>query len=322
MPATAFQRICTVPSEVKAVVAPDGSRYVEGVASSATRDRQGEIVNQAALERAFKSAFGRTGKGLPYLRDHWTSSVVGKVVEYELREGSIWTKAKLVPHGLLPAADELVTLLEADIPMSQSIGFNPIPSRKGPWDFSKSGDEDDDGVWHWGGREGDKDFDLLELSAVTMGANPDADLQLGKSLGLDMRRPWVRDFDERIVAGIALKDVEDPEELRFLEDACRSLGSLTGMDNILRHWAKEGRDLSPELFDALLSPMSKLAEVLKAGRVLSDKNREAVAAAVAALQDVLVRDDESRNRGSATEADGESQKYSGFAAAILGYPTQ
>jgi hypothetical protein len=206
--------------------------------------------------------------------------------------------------------------------MSQSIGFNPLPGRKGPWDFSKSGDEDDDGVWHWGGQKGDKDFDLLELSAVTLGANPDADLQLGKSLGLDMRRPWVHDFDERIVAGIALKDVEDPEELRFLEDACRSLGSLTGMDNILRHWAKEGRALSPELLDALLSPMSKLAEVLKAGRVLSDKNREAVTAAITALQEVLVRDDESRGRGNGSEAEGEGQKYTGFSALLLGYPTQ
>jgi len=304
----AFSRICTMPSEVKALTDDaDGARYVEGIASSGALDRHGEVVNQVALHRAFQGAFARTGKGLPYLRDHWTWNVIGKVVDFSLDGDRVVTRAKLLPPGKSQAADELFNILEADIPLSQSIGFNPLPGRNA-WDFSRSGGEDDDGVWHWGGPQGDKDFDLLELSAVTIGANMDADLQLGKSLGLAMDRPWLRKED-RIIAGVALADLEDPEELRFYDDLDRALKALIGIDNIARHWLKEGRALSPETLEALMSPIISIADVLKAGRVLSDRNREAVIAAKAALDDVLARDDASRSRGQEDAMDdGEGTK--------------
>ena len=307
----AFSRILTLPTEMKYLGEPDpatGKRFVEGIISSGRIDRQGEVVHPAALNRALANAFTRTGgKGIPYLRDHYASAVIGKVIEFERRGDTTWTKAELLPAGKSALADELVALLDADIPLSQSIGFNPaVTAGAAPWDWKQSASRDDNDTLHWGGLEGEKDFDLLEVSAVTFGANTDADLQLGKSLGLNMDRPWAQAIEARVLFGIAMAEVEDPEEFRFFDDADRALKALTGMDNITRHWAKDGRALSPEVLDALLSPISKACEIVKAGRVLSDKNRGAVTSAIAALQEVLKRDDASR--GTPDEAPADTDK--------------
>ncbi len=298
---TAFSRICTYATETKGVTDGDGRRFVEGYASSGSVDRQGEVVNQRALYRAFDAAFARTRKGLPYLRDHWPWAIIGKVVEFRLDGDRLWTKAELLPEGKSAEADALWNVLEADIPVSQSIGFNPLRGKDGIAGYKLSGDADDSDVWHWGGVEGDKDFDLLELSAVTLGANMDADLQMAKSLGIATDRPWQAQADKRIVAGVALEDLTDAEELRFYDDCDRALKALTGMDNITRHWRKEGRALSAEVLDALLSPISSLAELAKAGQVLSARNREAVISARDALIDVLSRDDASRTSRESTD---------------------
>lgn len=296
MPAP-FTRICTIPTTVKAAIGDGGAVFVEGIASSGKLDRHGEVVNQTALLRAFKAS-----KGLPYLWQHDHTRPIGKVVEYGMHGENIQTRSQILPPERNQSTRELVDLLELGVPMSQSIGFNPIG---GFWsDWQKSGDEDEDGVWHWGGVDGSKDFDLVELSAVTIGANPDADLAMAKSLGIEYDRPWLRKPDERIVAGVALADLTDPEELRFFDDLDAALKRMIGMANITRHWAKEGRALSPETLDALVSPITTLAEFVKAGRVLSDKNRTAVIAARDALNEVITRDDESASR-KPSETEGE-----------------
>ncbi len=91
---------------------------------------------------------------------------------------------------------------------------------------------------------------------------------------------------------------EEREELRFADDLTAAGKRLEAARNICRHWVKGGRALSPDALDAVLSPMSMIPEILRAGRVLSDKNRAAVLAALEALTEVVQRDDESRATAS------------------------
>jgi hypothetical protein len=86
------------------------------------------------------------------------------------------------------------------------------------------------------------------------------------------------------------------EELRFNDDLTAASKRFEAARNIVRHWVKGGRALSPDALDLLLSPMGMIPEILRAGRVLSDQNRTACMTARDALTDVLQRDDESRGR--------------------------
>ena len=353
-----FSRICSIPTEVKAVTEDGGGVYVEGVASSGRVDRQGEVVNQASLHRAFSAH----PKGLPYLWQHDHDEPVGKVIGYEMRGDRIATKARVINPDRNDRTRRLIDLLELEVPMSQSIGFNPTG---GMWaDWAKSGDEDDEGIWHWGGVDGSKDFDLLELSAVTIGANQDADLQVAKSLGIEYDRPWkassiglLTDIDKAedkwpatayaacaIAAGYKIAAHEIPaavrslrkhyetlgkawpeglgemqfkemtwpndeqavyEETRFLSDIQAAARSFEGAANMIAHWATEGRAPSATVIDTVLSTMSLPVQIIRAGRVLSDKNRDAVLAAVEALNDVITRDNESAARKPSDEGEDE-----------------
>jgi hypothetical protein len=172
-----FTRILTLPMVVKATTDSDGARVLEGFASSPLEDRQGEVVSQKSLLRSFE----RTGP-IPYFRDHDSRRAIGYVEAASIKDGKLYTRAKIVPPGKMADADDLWALLEIGTPVSQSVGFNPL----GTWD--DSGD-DVDGVWHWGGKDGAKDFEWLELSSVMIGANREADLHMAKGLGLDLTLP-------------------------------------------------------------------------------------------------------------------------------------
>lgn len=410
-------RICTMASEVKLMpVEPGQPLFCEGVASSSRLDRQAEVVNQLALHRAFQRSFERMG-ALPYLKAHNPENVLGKVVAFELRGDRMWTRAQLLPTEKSAAVSDLVTMLEFGIPQSQSIGFGPLPQAgRSAWDYSQSGEIDPDTkAWVWGGKSGDLDFDLLELSSCTLGANLDADNRLAKSLGFAYDPPWAKteagvahptllvpdlgtppavpapetaaeaksgdslsfaanvaeeaaerdawqiidgiwsalvDTIEAILASDADKaplcdqlgtelaaelkrrlalpeppessgpwsiteraihelshrkasgtDKEASEEARFLADLEAAAGRWEACRNITRHWSKGGRVPSPEVLDRVLSSMGLPLELLKAGRVLSASNREAVTRARDACDEVLSRDDESRASAAAnTEA--------------------
>jgi phage head maturation protease len=84
------------------------------------------------------------------------------------------------------------------------------------------------------------------------------------------------------------------EEVRFESSLTIGKQSWAGAGNIVRHWAGEGRVLSPVYVESAVSTITEASAVLKAGRVLSDDNRTKVEAAKAALEDVLGADDASR----------------------------
>jgi len=294
MAAIGWSRILTLPSETKGLTGEDGARYAEGFVSSMMLDRQREVVHQATLLRAYEAR-----QGMPYLRDHNPEKAVGWTQEWEVWQDKVHVRNKLVPHSTeierSPArlfADDLFDLLNIGTPVSQSIGFNPVDKA----DWSKSGEEVN-GVWWWGGEKGMFDIEMLETSAVMIGANREADLHMAKGLGLSLDQPWTDD---------PALSKEQREDVRFTEDFTVAAGRIEAARNIVRHWVKEGRALSPEILDLLVNPMTMQAEILRAGRMLSDRNREAVQAAYDALGDLLRRDDESPARQPAEEVPGST----------------
>ena len=184
----AISRIWTYEVEnVKFDKQEDGSRTITGVASSARQDRQKEVVNPRCLLRQLKKAQDERG-GLILTWQHRLDMPLGYVTDFGQKDGKVWTTSKVLPEGKRAECDLLISLLEIGAPFSQSLGFNSIDRS----DLGKSGDYDGDHVWHWGGTgDGVKDIDLIELAAVTVGANQDATLHLAKGMGLDTDLPGV-----------------------------------------------------------------------------------------------------------------------------------
>lgn len=93
-------------------------------------------------------------------------------------------------------------------------------------------------------------------------------------------------------------ELEILEEEETEENLRRARSALQSVANISRHWAKEGGAPSARVCDEAVQAASTIAvataDILKAGRVLSAANREAIERAIEALQEVLRRDDESR----------------------------
>lgn len=433
----AFSRIYTWAIEaetVKVAQEDDGSRTVYGVASSGREDRMREIVHPKALLRQYAKAKSGRG-GMPLLFMHDFKLPVGCVKDFGEQDGKVWTKSTILPAGKLTpagqAADMIVDLIQLGMPWAQSVGFNPSDRA----DLLKSGDYTDSRVWCWGGvADGAKDFDLLETSVVTVGANQDATLHLAKGMGLDtdlpsetkavlafgdlpaapVGHPWDEsearanvakwassdgsgakgkvDFDkykqaflyqdeakaeefggykypvadvfdgelkavwgavaaampylrrtgggsgltpddaqacEGVLKQYYMKFGKDfptqkgagdyiwlcgeadlAEEARFLSDLHEASGLFERTKNMLAHYAKDQGDPSQRVLSVALRPVSMAAEVLRAGRVLSDPNRAAVLAARDALSEVLGRDDASRGKvqGKDEEAAAEEPK--------------
>ena len=110
------------------------------------------------------------------------------------------------------------------------------------------------------------------------------------------------------------------EEARFLSDLHEASGLFERTENMLKHYAKDEGDPSQHVLSVALRPVSMAAEVLRAGRVLSDPNRTAVLAARDALSEVLARDDTSRGRtqGGDEPAAAETPKGIDWRRSLLG----
>ena len=122
---------------------------IEGIASTPTTDRMGDIVEPKGAQ--FKLP-------LPLLWQHNAREPLGHVISAKVTDAGIAIRAQIV-RGVLPEIDRAWTLIKAGLVRGLSIGFRateePEPI-KGTWGlkFTK---------WEW-----------LELSAVTIPANADA----------------------------------------------------------------------------------------------------------------------------------------------------
>ena len=146
--------------DVKSVDEEQG--IIEGIASTPTTDRMGDIVDPKGAQ--FKLP-------LPMLWQHSAREPLGHVLSAKVTDAGIAIRAK-IERGVLPEIDRAWKLIKAGLVRGLSIGFRSIEDQdiKGTWGkrFVK---------WEW-----------LELSAVTIPANSEATIQAIKSIDTEQRR--------------------------------------------------------------------------------------------------------------------------------------
>lgn len=134
----------------------DEQGIIEGVASTPTTDRMGDVVEPKGAQFNLP---------LPLLWQHSAREPLGHVLSAKVTDAGIMIRAK-IERGVLPEIDRAWTLIKAGLVRGLSIGFREIEGAdiKGSWGrrFTK---------WEW-----------LELSAVTIPANSEATIQTIKNV--------------------------------------------------------------------------------------------------------------------------------------------
>lgn len=146
--------------EVKAI--DDASGIIEGIATTPTTDRMGDVVDPKGAQFSLP---------LPLLWQHDAKQPIGHVIAAKVTDAGIAIKAQIA-RDVLPQIDRAWTLIKAGLVRGLSIGFRPLDAEdiKGTWGqrFVK---------WDW-----------LELSVVTIPANADASIQTIKSIDAELLR--------------------------------------------------------------------------------------------------------------------------------------
>lgn len=142
----------TFGGEVKAV----GERQVRVVASTATLDRQGDIVVPEGIDLT------QYMQNPVVLRQHDHDHPVARCSEIAVKNGRLEALVQFPPEGTSDMADETYKLVKSGVINAVSIGF--MPGDWEPIDADKG---------YWGGRKY-LSCELLEFSFVSVPANPDA----------------------------------------------------------------------------------------------------------------------------------------------------
>lgn len=140
--------------EIKSAV--DDARTLEGIATTPTTDRMGDIVETSGIQ--FKLP-------IPLLYQHNAKQPIGTVTSAKVGKDGISIKAQIAPAGIAPFIDEAWALIKAGLVRGFSIGFRTLEEA-----FNKE----------TGGFRILKS-ELLELSAVTIPANAEASILTVKS---------------------------------------------------------------------------------------------------------------------------------------------
>lgn len=135
-------------------------RIIEGIASTPSTDRVGDIV---------ESMGARFNLPLPFLWQHNAEEPIGHVVFAKPTKDGIPFRAKIARSGVADFIDRAWALIKEGLVRGASIGFKPIESESVTKDDGPNGPRRYK-VWDW-----------LELSAVTIPANSEASIQTIKS---------------------------------------------------------------------------------------------------------------------------------------------
>jgi HK97 family phage major capsid protein/HK97 family phage prohead protease len=142
-------------------------RVIEGIASTPTPDRIGDIMNPLGAKFALP---------MPLLWQHDSKSPIGQVMWAEARETGIPFRAKIAnvtePGRLKDRLDEAWQSIKSGLVRAVSIGFNAASDKV---KLLKGGGLQYD-EWSW-----------LELSAVTIPANAEASITVIRSIDQSMR---------------------------------------------------------------------------------------------------------------------------------------
>jgi HK97 family phage prohead protease len=142
----------------------EDSRIIRGIASTPVTDRAGDIVEPKGAKFALP---------LPLLWQHNPERPLGHVTAAKATEGGIEVVAEIL-KGVLPYIDDAWALIKAGAVRGFSIGFRALEA------------EDIKDSKTWGRRF--KQWEWLELSAVTIAANQDASITSIKALDLQHLR--------------------------------------------------------------------------------------------------------------------------------------
>jgi HK97 family phage major capsid protein/HK97 family phage prohead protease len=134
----------------------DERRVIEGIASTPTPDRMGDVVVPEGMK--FKTPF-------PFLYQHNSSKPIGQVVKASTSADGMTVRVQLAPAGVADYIDEAWSLIKAGLVRGLSIGFRSLEES---WDKTING-------FRYLRTE------IMELSAVTIPANAEATILTVKS---------------------------------------------------------------------------------------------------------------------------------------------
>ena len=144
----------------------EDQRIIEGIASTPTPDRIGDIVNPMGA---------KFNLPMPLLWQHRADQPIGNVISATATETGIAFKAKIAKSleagTLKERLDEAWQSIKLGLVRAVSIGFAPLK-----FDFIKGGGGIEFKEWEW-----------LELSAVTIPANTEANISVIRSIDSELR---------------------------------------------------------------------------------------------------------------------------------------
>jgi HK97 family phage major capsid protein/HK97 family phage prohead protease len=147
--------------DLKDIFDGDESRTIEGIASTPSTDRMGDVIESTGA--VFQVPF-------PLLWQHDSKQPVGWVTFAKAMKDGIPYKAQWAGAGIADFIDNAWKLVKAKLVRAVSIGFRPLE-----WKWLDEDDVNNLGIhflkWEW-----------MELSAVTIPANMDATISNIKSL--------------------------------------------------------------------------------------------------------------------------------------------
>jgi HK97 family phage prohead protease len=128
-----------------------GERQIRVIASDATPDRMGDILEPGGCQ------LDNFRRNPVMLAQHDANKPIGSWSSIQVKGGQLEATGEFAPEGISEIADEYCALAKAGIIRAVSVGFMPIsyePMRGGGLRFTK--------------------WDLVELSLVSVPANPNA----------------------------------------------------------------------------------------------------------------------------------------------------
>jgi len=145
---------------VKSII--EDQRIIEGIATTPTPDRSGDIVDPTGAQFNLP---------IPFLWQHDSKQPIGKVIDAVVSDSGIKIRAQISnfsePGNLKSRLDDAWQTIKAGLVGGLSIGFKPLEEAKIADTFSYRIEK-----WLW-----------LELSAVTIPANGEATITAIKSIG-------------------------------------------------------------------------------------------------------------------------------------------
>lgn len=251
----------------------EDQRIIEGVASTPAADRVGDIVEPMGA---------KFNLPMPLLWQHDSKAPIGNVYFAEARKDGIPFKARIAksnePGRLRDRLDEAWQSIKLGLVRAVSIGFRALESepvnKDNPWDGERFKS------WEW-----------LELSAVTIPANTEANITTIRSLDAELRTAASRNAQ--------LPEIESPSIVPGVSGEVTKPKSIPGVAGKTKP-VKATKEIK-----AMATKKQTVAEQISA----FEATRQAKSAR---MQEIM---EESGEKGE-TLADAESQEYDGLKADV------